>query len=77
MCAVANSIYYTPHVMVPNCNLTKVSDYVKQKPNQHDGDTSFRGRFSGGVKGSVPPPPSNFFYLYVTATINNMKIISN
>ena len=35
-----------------------------------------RDGFRGGGKGPVPPP-SNFFYLYVTATINSKKISFN
>ena len=30
-----------------------------------------------GAKGASAPPPSNIFYLYVTATINSMKISFN
>lgn len=55
MCAVANSIYYTPLVMVPNCNLTKVIDYVNQKPNQHSGDASFLTQLHCGMLYKITP----------------------
>ena len=55
MCAVANSIYYTPHVMVPSGNLTNANDYVKQKPNQQSGDTSFLTQLHCGILYEITP----------------------